>query len=231
MSGLNNNIVWLALAAAVAGAQAEEPKVAPLGNNQVAATTQAATQRLMVSVDTTLVAQAAPPESDGKPPKTVMVKQVDGSMKPVSYFRDKQWAIIPPPVADGKLVDGSLAPSHPIRALNAQVKILVPYDKNVQIARAVLWDKDIIWEAVKYSQQFKDKVEKWWLVTKNDIELLLFHWYIMRETWWKYESVISVAQTISMWSLKMTSTQFEEMRSNAEQKAKRIWKATTGAVA
>ena len=45
MSGLKGSVAGLALAAAVAGAQAEEPKVTPLGNDQVAATTQAATHR------------------------------------------------------------------------------------------------------------------------------------------------------------------------------------------
>lgn len=230
MSWLRWGVASLALAAAVAGAQAEEPKVTPLGNDQVAATTQAATQRLMVSVDT-VIAQAAPPESDGKEYFANVVQIDRKTTVRITYFRNKRWAIIPPPITNGKLVDGSPAPADPIDAKIAQRQILLPYDKNVQIARAVLWDKDIIWEAVKYSQQFKDKVEKWWLVTKNDIELLLFHWYIMQESWWKYESVIKVAQTISMWSLKMTSTQFEEMRSNAEQKAKKVWKDTTGAMA
>ncbi len=228
---MKGSVAGLALAAAVAGAQAEEPKVAPLGNDQVAATTQAATQRLMVAVDTTLVAQAAPPESDGKPPITVMVKQVDGSMKPVSYFRDKQWAIIPPPVADGKLVDGSPAPSHPIRALNAQVKILVPYDKNAQTTMAMIGDRDIITEALTYSKSFREMVDSWRPITREQVELLLFHSYIMIESWRKFDGWIKTAQQIASWSLKMTSTQFEEMRSSSEQKAKKVWKDTTGAVA
>ena len=50
-------------------------------------------------------------------------------------------------MVDGKLVDGNPAPSHPLRALNAQVKILVPYDKNAQIALAVVGDRDLMKEA------------------------------------------------------------------------------------
>ncbi len=231
MSGLKGSVAGLALAAAVAGAQAEEPKVTPLGNDQVAATTQAATHRLMVAVDTTLVAQAAPPESDGKRYYADVLQIDKKTIIKVTYFRNKRWAIIPPPIADGKLVDGSTAPADPIDAKIAQRQVLLPYDKNAQIARAIVGDQDIISEASKYTTSFGNKVESWQTITKDEIDMLLFHTYIMREAWAKFENVIKTAQLIATKNLKLTSTQFEEMRSSAEQKAKKVWKETTGAIA
>ena len=65
MSGwLRSGIAALALAGAVTWAQAEEPKVAPAEVKWVTVTTQAATQRLMVAVDTVVVAQAIVPNPE-----------------------------------------------------------------------------------------------------------------------------------------------------------------------
>ena len=84
-----------------------------------------------------LVAQAAPPESDGKEYFADVV-QVDGTKKRIKYYRDREGSIIPPPVVDGKLVDGSPAPENPVKARVAQRKVLVPYDKDSQIAIALV---------------------------------------------------------------------------------------------
>ena len=67
--------------------------------------------------------------------------------------------IIPPPIENGKLIDGSPAPEHPLRALIAQKKILVPYDKNAQFALAMVGDKDLIRESTLNLKDFSEKVE------------------------------------------------------------------------
>lgn len=230
MSGLKGSVAGLALAAAIAGAQAEEPKVATLGNDQVAATTQAATQRLMVAVDTTLIAQAAPPESDGKE-YFADVLQVDGSKKRIKYYRYKNGSILPPPVVDWKLVDGSPAPEDDVRARIAQRKVLVPYDKNAQIALAVVGDRDLMKEAWIFIKTFWEKVESWGQVSKPEFEQFLFHTYIYIESWSKWDWFLKVADHIAIVKLKLTPVEYNTLKSDAQGKAKKIWKSTTGAVA
>ena len=48
---------------------------------------------------------------------------------------------------DGKLVDGNDAPSDPMRAKIAQKKILIKYDKNALIMKALVSNGDIIRKA------------------------------------------------------------------------------------
>lgn len=231
MSGLKSGLTWLALAVGVAGAQAEEPKVAPLSTEGVTTTTQAATQRLMVAINAVVVAQAAPPESDGKP-YFADVLQIDWKTKVrVTYFRDKQWAIIPPAVVDGKLVDGSPAPEDVVRARIAQRKILVPYDKNAQIALAMVGDRDLIKESRQYLTLFMDNIESWKVVSKSDFEIFLFHTYIAIEAWSKWDGIMKLADNVATIKLKLTPVEYATMKSEAQAKAKKIWKATTGAVA
>ncbi len=233
MSGLRSTLI-AGLAATAISAQAEgSQEVTPRTSSPaVTAATQAATQTLMADVvqQPVLVAQAQ--ERDGKE-YFADIPQVDGTGKVIriKYYRDKQGVIIPPPVENGKLIDGSPAPEHPLRALIAQKKILVPYDKNAQNALAMIGDKDLVKDALGFSKTFREYVDSWKPITKEQLESLLFHSYIIIESGRDFSEPIKTARIIATWSLKMTSSQFEEIRSSAEKKAKQIWKATTGALA
>jgi hypothetical protein len=178
-----------------------------------------------------VVAQAAPPESDGKPYYADVLQIDKKTTIRVTYFRNKRWAIIPPPIVDGKLVDGSPAPADPIDAKIAQKQVLVPYDKNAQIALAVVGDRDLMKEAWTYITSFWERVESWKTITRSDFETYLFHSYIYIESWSKWEWFMKLADHVSTAKLKLTSTEYTTMKAEAQAKAKRIWKATTGAVA
>ncbi len=231
MSGLRSTLIAGLAATAITGAQAEGSQdVTPrLSSPAVATATQEATQALMTQVwQPILLAQAQ--ETDGKI-YTADIPQIDKTIKRIVYYRDKQGVIIPPPIENGKLIDGSPAPEHPLRALIAQKKILVPYDKNAQFALAMVGDKDLIRESTLNLKDFSEKVEAWKPITKSDLELYLFHSYIAIESWWKWDGLLKLAEFVSTTRLKLTSVEYNSIRTNAQDRAKQIWKSATGALA
>ncbi len=230
MSGLRSTLIaWLA--ATAINVQAEGPReMSPsLVSPTVATATQNATQVLMAQVwQPILLAQAQ--ETDGKE-YFADIPQIDKTIKRIKYYRDKQWSIIPPPVENGKLIDGSPAPEHTLRAKNAQVKILVPYDKNAQIALAMVGDRDLIKEASLFSKSFLQKVEWGKQITRDELEQFLFHYYIGIESWWKWEGQLKLSEYIATNQLKLTNVEYNSIRTSAQDRAKKIWKSATGALA
>ena len=230
MSGLRSTLIaWLA--ATAINVQAEGPReMSPsLVSPTVATATQNATQVLMAQVwQPILLAQAQ--ETDGKE-YFADIPQIDKTIKRIKYYRDKQWSIIPPPVENGKLIDGSPAPEHTLRAKNAQVKILVPYDKNAQIALAMVGDRDLIKEASLFSKSFLQKVEWGKQITRDELEQFLFHYYIGIESWWKWEGQLKLSEYIATNQLKLTNVEYNSIRTIAQERAKKIWKSATGALA
>ena len=76
-----------------------------------------------------------------------------------------------------------------------------------------------------------DKVETWKNITRTDLELYLFHSYISMESWTKWDWLLKVADHVGLIKLKLTSIEYATLKSEAQIKAKNIWKSTTGALA
>lgn len=51
----------------------------------------------------------------------------------VEYYKNKRGLIIPPPIENGKLADGSDAPADPLEAKAEQRSIIAKYDKVVLV--------------------------------------------------------------------------------------------------
>lgn len=162
-------------------------------------------------------------ETDGKV-YTAEVVQIDGTKKVVKYYRDKDGAIIPPPVIDGKLVDGSDAPAHPLRAKNAQVKILAKYDKII-LARSE--KKDLISKANSELDDLttlaeQSKLDKNGLYNSFSATYIVILWLGDDAT----PKNITWLNTIMSWLekywrivLKLSPSEIEQMKKKAEQDA------------
>lgn len=179
---------------------------------------------LLFSLSSKLGFAQATQETDGKI-YTAEVVQVDETKKTVKYFRDKEWVIIPPAVTDGKLVDGSIAPDHPLRAKNAQVKILVTYDKIIIVKTE---KNDLLYSANKELWLITTLAEQWRL-TKEE----LFKWFYSNyliNVWIGSENtnksiddnnkIIRGLEAYGKLALKLSSTEIELMKKLAGQKAK-----------
>ena len=174
-------------------------------------------------------AAALPDDSDGQEYLADVI-QIDGSRKRIVYYRDKSGVIIPPPVVEGKLVDGSPAPEHRLRALIAQTKILVRYDKIAQMALAMVGDKDLIRDANDFSKSFLKSVESGKRVTRQELNDFLFHYFIGLETGWKGDGQLNLGRFLALGQMGMSESEFEELRRDAEIRAKREWRSKTGAL-
>ena len=174
-------------------------------------------------------ASSAPAESDGVE-RFAEVIQVDGTRRRISYFRDKRGLIIPPAVVDGKLVDGSIAPAHSIRARNAQVKILVRYDKAAQIRLAMVWDRDLITESGEFVRKFMDGVESGGSVSVESFHEFLYQSYISIEAGIKGDGLMKLADTLATAKLKLLPSDYEAAKTAARERAKRDWRTATGAL-
>ena len=233
MSGLRSTLIAGLTATAITGAQAEGAQdVTPrLSSPAVATATQEATQALMTQVWQPIVLAQAQ-ERDGKE-YFADIPQVDGTgkIRRITYYRDKQGVIIPPPIENGKLIDGSPAPEHPLRALIAQKKILVPYDKNAQTMLAIVWDRDLMKEASMSIDLVTDLVKQWKPITREQLEKRIFWTYIYIESGRNMDEIIKTTDFIAINQLKLTSAELSRIKIEAEIRAKKIWKSATGALA
>lgn len=186
------------------------------------------TATVMTDNQPILLAQAAT-ETDGKV-YVAEVIQVDGTKKTIKYFRDAEWAIIPPPIVGGKLVDGNIAPDHPLRAKNAQVKILAKYDK---IVLAKTEKNDLIRKADKDLKDIVAITKKWDTLTREQ----LFNWFFsihLIRLWLEHEGVkdlISWLESIAKIKMKMNESEIAQIKRDAESRAINIWKSVAGALA
>ena len=179
--------------------------------------------------NTVILAQANTQETDGKI-YTAEVIQIDGSKKVVTYFRDIRWAIIAPLVTDGKLVDGSEAPSSPVEARVAQKKILVKYDKNAQIMLALVSKDNIIGKADDDLSKLLKLANTNQVITTWDIHTAFYSIYVLQNGWVKFTESMKWVETIARLKVKLSDSEISSMKQDAESKAKNIWKSTTGAI-
>lgn len=181
----------------------------------------------------TVVFAQASQETDGKI-HIAEVVQIDGTKKTVKYFRDKEWVIIPPAVTDGKLVDGSDAPSDSMRAKIAQKKILVKYDKWAQLMIAAVSKGDIFKKADGSLKEILAITEQWKLITKEQLAEWFYSVYILTiSVWdpnWRWQTIVSSLESIAKIKLKLSESEVSALKQEAEQKAKNTWRSTTGAV-
>lgn len=173
-----------------------------------------------------LLAQAAT-ETDGNT-YIAEVIQVDGSKKTVKYFRNTDGIIIPPPIVDWKLVDGSDAPNDAMRAKMAQKKILAKYDRGILLALAMVWPKDLISDAFKDIGVVSDLAKQWKSASKEQIQKSLFGQYILILSGSKIDEIMKTTEFIAINHLKLSIPEFNQMKKEAEIKAIAIWKSTTG---
>lgn len=237
MAGLSNAFATLATAAVLATGTANATDnhkfsdVVAAGWPQVeavVANTAHSVHILARDTQPTLLAQASQ-ETDGKT-YTAEVVQVDGTKKTVQYFRDKEWAIIPPSVTDGKLVDGSNAPDHPLRAKSAQVKILAKYDRWSLLALAMVWSQDIITDARKDINVIMRLMEQWKQVSLEQIQKSLFGIYILKLSWSDITERMKTMELITVNQLRINQSELSKMKQEAESRAINVWKSTTGSM-
>ena len=175
-----------------------------------------------------VLAQSNTQETDGKI-YTAEVIQIDGSKKVVTYYRNIRWAIIAPPIVDGKLVDGNKAPDNPVEARIAQKDILVKYDKWAQTMLAMVWPKDLITEALRDIDLVSELAKQWKSITKEQIQKRLFGLFIIISSWRKVDEMMRLTDIIAINQLKISNTELTQMKKDAELRALNIWKSATGA--
>lgn len=174
-------------------------------------------------------AQPAPEDSDGKQ-YVANVVQVDGTRRQIVYYRDKDGSIIPPAIVDGKLVDGSAAPIDPVRARVAQRRILVPYDKNAQIALAMVGDRNLMRESGMYINNFGSKVEAGQDISLDEFKEFLYYSFIYMEAGSKGDGFMKVADLLAKGKFKLADSSYEELKQKARERARRDWKEVTRAL-
>lgn len=176
-----------------------------------------------------IIAQAQ--ETDGKV-YVAEVIQVDGTKKRIQYTKNTRWAIIAPPVVDGKLIDGSKAPDNAVDARIAQKDILVKYDKVAQIMLASVSKEDIYWEADKTLKEILSIAEQWKSITKVQLSNWFYSAYIYNiSLWnWKWEGSIAWLESIAKIKMKMSDIEVNQMKQEARLKAINVWKSVTGAI-
>jgi hypothetical protein len=192
--------------------------------------TRTATTGLIQDTQPILLAQAQ--ETDGKV-YVAEVIQIDGTKKKVQYTKNVRWAIIAPPVVDGKLVDGSKAPENTVEARIAQKDILVKYDRMAQIMLASVSKEDIYWEADKTLKEILAIAEQWKSITKSQLSNWFYSAYIYNiSLWnWKWEGSIAWLESIAKIKMKMSDTEVNQMKQEARLKAINVWKSVTWALA
>lgn len=188
--------------------------------------TRNANSRLVNDTQPILLAQAAT-ETDGNT-YIAEVIQVDGSKKTIKYFRNTNGIIIPPPIIDGKLVDGSDAPDDVMRAKMAQKKILTKYDRGALLALAMVQPNDIIADARKDIELVRSLAEQWKPISKEQIQKSLLGQYVLILSWSKIDEIMKTTELIAINQLRMSAIEFSQMKREAESKAIMIWKSITG---
>ena len=166
-------------------------------------------------------------------PYPVMIPQVSGWTKMVEYYKNKRGLIIPPPIENGKLADGSNAPADPLEAKAEQRSIIAKYDKNAQLMLAAVSKEDILWKANNTLKEILNISEQGKLITKEQLLDWFYSAYIFN-IWfwnWKADKAISWLESIAKIKMKMNESEITQIKRDAELKAKNIWKSVTGAVA
>lgn len=151
-------------------------------------------------------------------------------MKEIKFYRDKDGAIIPPDVIDGKLLDGSDAPTHPLRAKNAQVKILAKYDPLILVKTE---KNDILQKADQDLKEIVVLTKRWDILTQEQLSNWFFSVYIIK-LWLDHQGVnelLSWLETIAKVKMKMSDSEIVRIKREAELKATSIWKSISGNVA
>ena len=172
-----------------------------------------------------LVAQAN--IEDGRTwPYYTMVPQKNGWVKKIEYYKNKRGLIIPPPVENGKLVDGSDAPVDPIGAKAEQRTILSQYDS---IILAKTERRDILLNAGKKLEHYYSLAEQWRL-TKDQLFDAFYETYLL--TIWDdnpsekgiewSRKIISGIETYGKIKLKMQVSEISSIKQNAEIKTKEL---------
>lgn len=238
MADLKSSLATIATAAVLATWSAQAEKASDFSDlinagwakvEAIQTNTRNANSRLVSDTQPILLAQAAV-ETDGNT-YIAEVIQVDGTKKTVKYFRNTDGIIIPPPIVDGKLVDGSSAPDDTMRAKMAQKKILAKYDKGILLALAMVWSQDLISDAFKNIDVVSNLIKQWKSVSKEQIQKSLFGQYILILSGSKIDEIMKTTEFIAVNQLKLSIPEFNQMKKEAEIKAITIWKSTTGSKA
>lgn len=159
-------------------------------------------------------------------PYSAIVPQVKGWSKMVEYYKNKRGLIIPPPIENGKLADGSDAPADPLEAKAEQRSIIAKYDKVVLvktektalIRKADLDLKDIIaitkkWDTLTQEQLFN------WFFSVHIIKLWLDHQGV--------NDLISWLESIAKIKMKLSESEIFQIKREAESRAINIWKSVS----
>lgn len=176
-----------------------------------------------------LIAQAN--IEDGRTwPYYVEIIMVGGWKKKIEFYRNKRWAAIPPPVENGKLMNGEKAPTDAVEARIAQKELMAKYDKWAQTALVMVGSKDLIWDSLKQIKSLRISIEKWENISRNDLSEGFFSAYILMLSWQNVNEIIKAYELIGTKLLKITPSEVAKVKQDAEQKAKEIWKSATWAI-
>lgn len=202
----------------------DKPEVTTVINN-----TQSRIVPLTEETKPILLAQAN--IEDGRTwPYYVEIIMVGGWKKKIKFYRNNRWAAIPPPVENGKLMDGSKAPIDAIEARIAQRELMTKYDKWAQTALAMVGSRDLMQEAHEKIDILGDALKKWLPITRESLSEAFFWAYILILSWRNVDEIMKTSELVGIKLLKMTPSEVTKMKQNAEEKAKAIWKSTTWAI-
>lgn len=193
------------------------------------------TATAMIDTQPILLAQAN--IEDGRTgPYSAIVPQVNGGTKMVEYYKNKRGLIIPPPIENGKLADGSNAPADPLEAKAEQRSIIAKYDKVVLVktekndilykANKELW---VITTLAEQGKLTKEELYKWFYST-----YLIKLWLGSENTNKSIEDnnkIIRGLEAYGKISLKLSTSDIELMKKLAEQKAKETMNRFSSATA
>jgi len=175
-----------------------------------------------------LIAQAN--VEDGRRwPYTAFIPQVNsaGKVVEIKFYRDKNGLIIPLPIENGKLVDGSDAPSDPLRAKIAQRKIIAQYDPLILVKTE---KTDLLLKASKDIKQLYILAEQGKL-TKEQLYESFYNAYLMRlwlaeqattENIEGFKKIINGLESYWKIKLNLQPTEIQTIKQRAEVKAKEV---------
>lgn len=157
-------------------------------------------------------------------PYSAIVPQVKGWSKMVEYYKNKRGLIIPPPIENGKLADGSDAPADPLEAKAEQRSVIAKYAKVVLVK---IDRKDL---AIKANEDLgrlrklmeQSRLDKNGLYDGFSAIYIVKHWLgtdkNQKDIDW-INTIINTLEKYGQVTLKMNQSEIETIKRKAEQDA------------